>query len=174
MQGSPSFNNITAEINAAGTDRGVAVLAGSFVEGMLLSLLKRALVYDSATKVFLERSNVNALQTMAYMTGLIPKTLLDDLRKLSQIRNDFAHDVAVQSFAMPRIASLIRDMHPGQRQFVYKGPALEGIQEPIASINQLPLRIQFLFKVASITTALDQRIAEAVPKTASDWPYPFS
>lgn len=172
MSTSPAFNSIIAEINAAGTDRGVAVLAGSFIEGLLAKLLSRVLVPGKATKNYLENAPVSAQQNLAYMTGLIPKSLLDDLRKISGIRNDFAHNIDVQTFEWGNHKELIRDMHAARGNFAYSGPPPTGVEGPITNIGQLPLRIQFLFKVAFVGGMLEQIAESAPPFVESRFIYP--
>jgi hypothetical protein len=169
---SPAFNTIIAELNAAGTDRGVAVLGGSFIEAMTTELLQRALVPGATTDEYLKTAIISSKTNLAHMVGLIPKSLFDDLQKIATIRNKFAHKVEVENFEWGNLKDLIRDISEGRENFSYIGQNPDGTDTPITEIAHLPLRVQYIFKIACAASALEQIAEHVGPFRESTWIFP--
>ena len=171
-----AFNRINAELNAAGTDRGIAVLGGSFIEGLLSDLLAQTMVPGKATDNFLRKTPVNVLQKIAFFSGLIPKALHEDLEKISSVRNAFAHRLAVESFDEETVREHIEKMNAGKSSLTFSGEPPAGWSTSINAVNDMPLRWQFIYIVAMAGGALDQ-IATHISQSArqpveSTWTYP--
>jgi len=85
------------------TDRGSVLMAAAFIEDKLLQMLKDFMVKNKSIQKKIFEGN-GALATfsskiqMAYLLGLIPKNIFDDLNILKRLRNDFAHNAKPISF----------------------------------------------------------------------------
>ena len=100
------FQAIVDEMFSVKDDRGVALMAGGLVEAALDRFL-RASVRGSTSKIFGRGGPLDtfAKQIMAaYSFGLIDKEVRDDLDRLREIRNTFAHTRAVISFSTQAIS----------------------------------------------------------------------
>lgn len=90
------FKNFRHSLNEE-SDRGCALMAAAFIEEKLGELLQ---LFCVDNKKIYERlfENNGALATfsskidLAFLLGLIPKNIFDDLQLLRKIRNDFAHN----------------------------------------------------------------------------------
>jgi hypothetical protein len=170
----PTFESIRDELNAAGTDRGVAVLGGTLIERLLIEMLSKLLGVDGNTKKFFADSTSFTLRTIAYSTGIIPKELAEDIQKISSIRNDFAHDVTINSFDLARIKLAVRDLHASSIAINFSGPLPKGATAPVKTIKSFPVRVQFIYAVANVALLLEQITAETSAFAKSRWTYPTS
>lgn len=85
------------------TDRGSVLMAAAFIEDKLLQMLQDFMVEnESIQKKIFEGNGVLATFSskiqVAYLLGLIPKNIFDDLNILRRLRNDFAHNAKPISF----------------------------------------------------------------------------
>ena len=91
------------------SDRGCALMAGSFLDVRLKNLISKTLVpngklqrqffsFTGAAGTFSSRIDY------AFLTGLIPKTVHSDLHNIRQIRNEFGHRVEPISFETKEIS----------------------------------------------------------------------
>jgi DNA-binding MltR family transcriptional regulator len=88
------------------TDRGVAIVGAALLETRLEISLRACFVpalTESATKAVL-RGNLSAKAQLAHALGVIGKDSLSDLDFIRQVRNKFAHDLAIRSFDEPEIS----------------------------------------------------------------------
>lgn len=118
-----------------GTDRGVAIVGGAFTEKLLESLLLAYFKFGSSRigfsrseKEVLEISaslfdynRDGALSTFAAKTrvarllGLINHDTYKNLRNVASIRNDFAHDLDIDSFKNPKVQAKVNKLIPTNR-----------------------------------------------------------
>jgi hypothetical protein len=122
------------------TDRGCALVAGSYLDAELKKLLKANLVEDKPTfeKLFAQDRPLGSFSARidcSYLIGLIPRTARQDLHLIRKIRNNFAHELWNLSFDSPSIRSRCAQLryHPAQikgltarRRFMGVIPALAG------------------------------------------------
>lgn len=99
-----------------GSDRAVAVVCLAIVENRLTDLLKAAMREDEKTQeeLFNPSGPIGSLGTkikLAYMLGLIHADVHSDLRLVTKIRNEFAHNVRITSFDEPIINNRIESLH---------------------------------------------------------------
>jgi len=91
-----------ADTYAQESDRAAAVLGGSFVETMLLDLLRAYLVADPKVEELFEGdrplATFSARINVAFALGLLPPNLYSDLNLVRHIRNHFAHHPNATSF----------------------------------------------------------------------------
>jgi DNA-binding MltR family transcriptional regulator len=101
------FINFRTSLNIE-SDRGAVLMAAAFIEDKLTYLFKAYFIDNEiVSKSFLQ--NNGALATfsskidLAYLLGLIPKNVHQDLHILRKIRNDFAHNASNINFESPHI-----------------------------------------------------------------------
>ena len=96
------------------TDIAKVLVATSFIDQILASILYNKFISSSVSNRIL--SNSGLLQTyqakadMAYVTGLINKSMYSNLCKIGEIRNVFAHDHTLMSFDVPDINTLCQKL----------------------------------------------------------------
>lgn len=169
----PIINSILDEINATQTHRGVAVLAAGLVESLVIDLMKNVLIAHKDLERLMSRGNLGTLRTFAYTTGIIPKELYIDLKKVADIRNQFAHYIEIQSFDDTKISEWIKQLSPLKQNVSMGGNPTIGRDGSIAKdIRDLDLRTQFIFAVSWITVHLEQIKTHSTPFAAPTRPYP--
>lgn len=104
-----------AEEFQTGTDRATAILGGVFLDEHLQVLLKNFLVdeksiIDELFGVEKPLSTFSARTKMAYALGLINKEIFDDLDRIRNIRNSFAHALHGLSFSHVDISQWCRSL----------------------------------------------------------------
>lgn len=85
------------------TDRGCALITGSYLDFRLQILLKNYFVNDKSITdtIFSNSGSLGTFSSridMAYLLGLISKNMHRDLHLIRKIRNDFGHDPSPISF----------------------------------------------------------------------------
>jgi DNA-binding MltR family transcriptional regulator len=95
-------------------DRAIAIVGGTFLETLLEHVLVAFVVDDQKEVAKLLEYNqplgtYSGRTTMAYCLGLINKPVLDDLRLVGKIRNQFAHNLYA-SFNDEKIAAWCREL----------------------------------------------------------------
>jgi DNA-binding MltR family transcriptional regulator len=79
------------------SDRGAVLLGAALIEESLKKLLRQFLIEDSETaeKLFWKGplQSAGASNQIAYCLGLISKQELEDIERIQQIRNQFAHQL---------------------------------------------------------------------------------
>ncbi|PNH95079.1 hypothetical protein [Vibrio diazotrophicus] len=98
-------HNITAfrEVLIQESDRGCALMAVAYIDELLIGLLKSHFVDDDTVskRVLGSGGSLDSFASrvdMAYLLGLLPKNVVNDLNILRKIRNDFAHVSKPMSF----------------------------------------------------------------------------
>ena len=97
------------------SDRGCTLMAAAFLDEEIESLIKAHLV-DNKKAMKSVFDNSGALGTfssrinMAFLLGLIPKNIYDDLHLLRKIRNDFAHNSSPITFNDNVISQRIKSL----------------------------------------------------------------
>lgn len=80
---------------AGQTERGAAVLGAAYLDGIMKALLESSFIKGATTKELLNDSgplgSFAARAKLLYCIGYIPKHIYNDLIRLAEIRNQFAH-----------------------------------------------------------------------------------
>lgn len=92
------------------TDRGAAVLVMAFVEEQLDIILKQAFAENKQTQKQALPHSFAAKMGLARALGIISAFVYDELKKLSEIRNKFAHQLHGRKFHTPEIANLCKQL----------------------------------------------------------------
>lgn len=100
-----------AEIEQTKSDRATVIVATSVVEKDLIRAIERGMVQDAReTSMLLKHSGplgaFEAKAHLAYLMGIIDSALRDDLARIADIRNRFAHQVEPLHFNSHTIQSL--------------------------------------------------------------------
>lgn len=93
-----------------GTDRSTALVGGAIVEIRLTEAIKNHLTADKTVfnELFQPDGALGPFAPkipLAYLMNIISKDCLLDLRRLSKIRNDFAHKIEMRSFKSSSVVS---------------------------------------------------------------------
>jgi DNA-binding MltR family transcriptional regulator len=112
------------------SDRGAALYAAAHLDDLLHGLLHEFLVDDPGVfkRLFSGTGGLatfSARTTLAYLLGLIPISVRDDLNLIRKIRNDFAHSSRVVSFGDAPIASRCLEL---KRVPLARAPRLRFVQ----------------------------------------------
>jgi hypothetical protein len=91
------------------------LIASSYLDQCVASLLERFLISGDTTKALLAANggalgNFSDRTDAAYCLGLIPKGIYQNLRKVAEIRNRFAHSYLSLSFDDPEIINLCHSL----------------------------------------------------------------
>jgi len=95
------------------SDRGSALMSAAFIDDKLGQLIESNMVDNKKARESIF-DNSGALGTfsgkitIAYLMGLIPKKIHDDIQLIRKIRNDFAHNASHVTFETGHIASRCR------------------------------------------------------------------
>lgn len=113
------------ELLANESDRGAAVLAGSYVENFLGVYLKSKMIDKSLTdKIF---SSGGSLSTFAQRInfsqafGFLSKEQCADLHLIREIRNHFAHNPKDASFKENKVREWIQNLHSFKTEIPMNG-----------------------------------------------------
>jgi len=98
------------------TDRGVALMAASFLEGELEELLREYFLEDQVVvnQIFSFNGPCGTFSSkihMTYILGLIGKKAYRDLHLIRKIRNDFGHTATPLTFENQRIQNRCNDLY---------------------------------------------------------------
>lgn|SRR4030042_324153 len=85
------------------TPRASAILGAAYIDNLLNELLKRRLVDDGEFKD-IENLTFNRRISLCYLVGIFSKEIKEDLETIAEIRNDFAHNIEINSFDEEMIA----------------------------------------------------------------------
>jgi hypothetical protein len=104
-----------AELFAGETDRGAAVLAGSYLGSLLEDLLRAKLVPGDYLKSLFSDANgplgtFYSRITLAYALGLLPPEVQHDLHLVRKIRNKFAHHPEMMRFQTRPVSDWCREL----------------------------------------------------------------
>lgn len=96
------------------SDRGAAVLAGSFAEAYLGKFLRSVLAPGANERELFSRSgalsNFASQIDCAHAFGFITIRTRDDLHRIRNIRNHFAHHPLIATFEEPKVLELLRKL----------------------------------------------------------------
>ncbi|MBP2699540.1 hypothetical protein [Photobacterium lucens] len=160
------------------SDRGAVLVASSMIEEALKNLLIAKLVPSSKNQDPLFNGGNAPLGTfsskieMTYRLGLIRREWKELLNIFKKLRNDFAHNVEVNNFKIPKVrdqfVSLMdKDQH---LRDALKGTFIESIANNVSPLKEaelflkekMPLRISFDFAFAVIVSTLEAIVHEQV------------
>ncbi|MDE3041065.1 MAG: hypothetical protein KGJ82_10890 [Nitrospirota bacterium] len=137
-------------------DFSIVVVSTSYVDACLSALLQSFMLESSVSDKLLDSrsgalGSFAARSDAAYVMGLIPKTIYQDLQQLAEIRNQFAHHHLSLSFSIPAVeAACLKLKHLGTMK---NGD----IDEPAFPPDRMPpARERFKFTVMVISHYLIQ------------------
>ena len=104
-----------AELFAGETDRGAAVLAGSYLDSLLEDMLRAKLVPGDYLESLFDdaRGPVGSFYSrtlLAYALGLLPPEVEHDLHLIRRIRNKFGHSPKILSFQTAPVSDQCREL----------------------------------------------------------------
>ena len=115
-----SFNCLDSEIESV-SDRACAIVCGAFLDNLIQELLLEFLCKDSKTqdnKLFSQNGPLATFSSkilLVYRLGLISKYEYDCLNLIRKIRNNFAHNLTIDSFECEIIRELLsNNLPPGE------------------------------------------------------------
>jgi len=156
-------------------DRSVAILGSALIEDQLGSMLGMFLVPDTnKAKLFATYgplSTFSARTEMAYLLGLIPKDIHDDIDYVRKIRNHFAHKIENVSFDKSPVFDLATNLRAVEwfmkgMSVVEKPPSPTEIQD----ILERPRR-RFEITVGIVSIMLDHYLTSIESLTARNNEY---
>jgi hypothetical protein len=157
------------------SERSAAILAAALLDDQIKSLLEKFLVPDKdQTKMFntyAPLSTFSGKVEMAYLLGLIPQDIRDDLVIVRKIRNLFAHRVEDVAFDKPPVSDLARNLKTiewflGHMYLADKSPSRSELEE----VAKSPRR-RFELAVALVSFAIDSYVAATEPLQAKGKEY---
>ena len=104
------------------SDRAVGVLAAAYLEECLKELLLLRIVEGSDSRLFGAHGPLATFSgkiDLAYAIGLLPMEVRDDMRRIKEVRNRFAHKIDDLTFEAPEIKAICGEfyvMFGGQRK----------------------------------------------------------
>ena len=160
------FNRIKDEVNAATSDRAVAVVGGSIVEASLRDLLHHALVSSRDVSDYIDRATIGPLRKVAFGIGLLPLDLYQELKLIADVRDHLAHRYEQKSFDEHPMADAIDKLIAPARFGEIQGEPVRLPDGRLATtVAQLPRRWRFIAAVAAASTTI-QGIQETATKTS--------
>jgi DNA-binding MltR family transcriptional regulator len=148
---SADIHHLSDVINE-GSDLACVVVGAAFLDGALKSLLAKKLLRSTVADKLLDESsalgNFAARADLAYCLGLVKKEHYQDLNRVSQIRNQFAHKHLQLDFADPKVCELCGKLNEWKLLLHGKEPdtPLEPTPAQLTTIarNQFTLSVMFL------------------------------
>jgi hypothetical protein len=167
------ITKITNELKKE-SDRAAAVLAASFLETQLETLLKKVLINhkdrDLMFGAFAPLGSFSAKISVAFLIGLIPEDIYKDLNVIRKIRNEFAHKYDTLAFDLSPVKDWV-DNFEFVKWFLHSLPlAIKPISKDESYDIQNRLRRRFELAVGMIMVTLDNytREASAFPKKRNE------
>lgn len=121
----PDDYNVMVDLFKGETDRGAAVLAGSYVENFLGIFLQSCMVDSSLSdKIFGTDGSLSTFSQridFSQAFGFLPKPLCADLHLIRKIRNHFAHHPKDASFNSSPVRDWIAALHASKEVAVGEG-----------------------------------------------------
>ena len=125
------------------SDRAAAILAASFLDASLAQFLKEFMINDNKVCDDLLRHGpleaFSARRECAYAFGYIDEKTRNNLKYITKIRNEFAHNFEMNSFSENPIPDLCKNLST-------------------ATVAK-ELRVQYLTAISSVGAFLQERIA---------------
>jgi len=132
------------------SDRAIAILTFSLLEGLIEKLLRTYLNNDvrgGVGKLFEPNnllSGASKKLDLIFALHWIDKHLYDDINILKKIRNMFAHDIAIKSFDDVKISSRIQSLNHTEK------PIIQADQELVKVSYSLEISDRFLYLARSL------------------------
>jgi DNA-binding MltR family transcriptional regulator len=172
---SPEEQEALEEISAA-NDRAAAIVSASFLETRVENAVRQRLVDDEKRGVLKELlreggpiGSFKPRIWLAFALGIYGPEAREDLERIADIRNRFAHRLAIKSFEVPPIKDHCLNLRLVDR-FVYD---TERPDDQIRWVKGLTVKVpgrdswmampkeRYLATVALISTALDPGVVKA-------------
>ena len=116
------------------SDRGAAVLAGSYIENYLGQYLISKMTDTSVTKdIFSSEGALSSFSQridFAQGFGYLAKTQCDELRLIKRIRNHFAHHPTEASFNDKPVSDWVSNLTPSKTRITSLSGAMNKIDNP--------------------------------------------
>jgi hypothetical protein len=135
------------------SDRAAAVLGAAFIDDRLTEAIKARFHQD---KKVLERlfGHAGALSTfsakidVAFSIGMLSKEAIEDLHVIRKVRNEFAHNLRMKSFAAAPVRDLIKNIHMSSKTLIKlpggKNTLTLTFPPPASKIAKPPPRYAFI------------------------------
>ncbi|ESU23795.1 hypothetical protein FEDK69T_12050 [Flavobacterium enshiense DK69] len=160
------FDNLSIfhnQFNSEDNDRAIVIVGLAYIEDLLLNILESFFPSDSKTvDRLLSYSGVlgtaNSKICMIYSLGFIDKTVMQDLEKVTQIRNKFAHKTDI-SFEDDFIIKLCKELKWHEASMMMKTPEIATAKDIFkVNINTL---VSHLSGIASIAKGEKRKLKES-------------
>lgn len=151
------------QFNYEDNDRAIVIVGLAFIEDLLLHILENFFPDNSKTVENLlgytgSLGNINSKISLLYTLGFIDKIVMQDLNKVAQIRNKFAHKTNI-SFVDKSIEKLCKDLKWHEISMIMKTPEIATAQEIFkVNINTL---VSHLSGIASIAKGEKRKLKES-------------
>ncbi|WP_158628938.1 MltR family transcriptional regulator [Dyella choica] len=146
------------------TDRGAALMAGSFLDQKLTTLLKRRLVEDKkvSESAFDHAGPLGSFASridFSYLIGCLSKSAWRDLQLIRKVRNDFGHVAGPISFEDPAISQRCKALS-------FAGKSVE--MDARAKFKRAVMGLLAHIGTATVTTVrLEKALDPQIPKDMS-------
>lgn len=135
------------------------LISTAYIEQCLATLLHSVFIKGSTSDDLFDHEkgvlkDISSRAKLAYSLGMIPKTLFQNLRKIGEIRNRFAHSHLTVDFSDPEIDKLCRELSRGM-PFI-AAVRVDGRTGETTNIEENPLgehSAKTVFKIAAAITA---------------------
>lgn len=160
------FDNLSIfhdQFNSEDSDRAIVIVGLAYIEDLLLNILENFFPSDSKTvDRLLSHSGVlgtvNSKISLIYSLGFIDKIVMQDLEKVTQIRNKFAHKTNI-SFEDDMVVKLCKELKWHEISMMIKTPKIATAKDIFkVNINQL---VSHLGGVASIAKGEKRKLKES-------------
>jgi DNA-binding MltR family transcriptional regulator len=167
------FHRFDAE---RGNPRGMAIVAATYMDGILERMLRGALVQSAPLDELFEStsgplSSFKAKIDMCFALGLIPKDQFDDLHLARKIRNHFAHNLETASFEEPPVSQWC-----SQFSFMRHVSGFGGVKDMTVELRYFVPAAMIMTKlerdrtIRPLPEAPERDILEMASSTAVPWP----
>ncbi len=136
------------------SERAQAIICHAYVEDLLKELLKKRLI-DFKDKLA-ESIPFKHLLNLCYITGVITEAEREDIEKLADIRNKFAHKRKIKSFNATDIAKLCNDLRITKPFTIKLTPQEKFIKTAGYYIQILNLKLKYTKKVRFVEEESDE------------------
>lgn len=166
------FQNFRNSLNQE-SDRGSALMAAAFIDNKIGELLHSFLIDNKKIYERLFESN-GALVTfsskidLAFLLGLIPKNIFDDLHLLRKIRNDFAHNASFMTFESNPIKERCYSFRVLIKTQLRKHPRAYFLRAMTVILISINMKIDS-FKKCTIAKNFDTTIIEQTMQLVEDY-----
>lgn len=166
------FQNFRNSLNQE-SDRGSALMAAAFIDNKVGELLHSFFIDNKKIYERLFESN-GALATfsskidLAFLLGLIPKNIFDDLHLLRKIRNDFAHNASFMTFESNPIKERCYSFSVLIKTQLKKHPRAYFLRAMTVILTSINMKMDS-FEKCTIAKNFDTTIIEQTMKLVEDY-----